>query len=120
MKFRPAALVDSIMKENPSQRRRAYSGVAKTLLAEEEEEERHQALCHLPAQGEMARAWGETSQVLWATAVHDLPPEPMKFALCASLDSFPTNANLHMWGKKTHCYMSTLPRSQTNPSTCAQ
>ena len=39
VKFRPAALVDSIMKENPSQRRKAYSGAAKTLLAEEEEGE---------------------------------------------------------------------------------
>ena len=45
----------------------------------------------------MARSWGETSPELWARAVHDLPPEPLKFALNASL---PTNANLHMWGKK--------------------
>ena len=100
MKFRPAALVDSIITEEPSQSRRALSGAAKNIIAEEDDEERHQALCQLPAQGEMARACGDTSQVLWARAVRDLPPEPMSFVLCASLDSLPTNANLHRWGKK--------------------
>ena len=96
MKFSPAALVDSIITQEPSQSRRA---AAKTIIAEEDDEERHQALCQLPAQGEMARACGDTSQVLWARAVRDLPPEPMSFVLCASLDSLPTNANLHRWGK---------------------
>ena len=32
--------------------------------------------------------------------MQDLPPEPMKFALNASLNTLPTNANLHTWGKK--------------------
>ena len=32
-------------------------------------------------------------------AVQCLPPEPMKFALSASLDTLPTNANLYTWGK---------------------
>ena len=48
----------------------------------------------------MARAWGNKFQVLWVRAVQDLPPEPMSSVLGASLDSLPTNANLHMWGKK--------------------
>ena len=102
LKFRPAAMVNSILTQEPSKSRRALTGAAKTFLAEEEDEERHQALCQLPAQGEMARVWGNTcsSQVLWARAVQDLPPEPMSFVLCASLDSLPTNANLHKWGKK--------------------
>jgi hypothetical protein len=49
----------------------------------------------------MARAWEENSTELWVKAVQALPPEPMKFALNASLDTLPTNANLHTWGKKT-------------------
>ena len=28
------------------------------------------------------------------------PPEPMKFALNASLNSLPSNSNLHLWGKR--------------------
>ena len=49
----------------------------------------------------MARSWEETSPELWVKAVQGLPPEPLKFALNASLNTLPTNANLHMWGKKT-------------------
>ena len=51
-------------------------------------------------QGEMARAWEESSPDLWARAVRDLPPEPLKFILNASLNTLPSNSNLHMWGKK--------------------
>ena len=55
----------------------------------------------LPVQGEMARSWEETSPKLWVKAVQDLPPEPLKFALNASLNTLPTNVKLHTWGKKT-------------------
>ena len=47
LKFRPAAMVNSILTQEPSQSRRALTGAAKTFLAEEEDEERHQALCLL-------------------------------------------------------------------------
>ena len=100
LKFGPAALVDSILSQDNPQSRRALSRAVKTLVAESDDDERHQSLCYLPSQGEMARSWGDTSPELWARAVHDLPPEPLKFALNASLDTLPTNANLNMWGKK--------------------
>ena len=64
LKFRPGALVDSIMSQDHSQSRRALSEAVKTIFAEEEVDERHQALCRLPVQREMARAWRDTSQVL--------------------------------------------------------
>ena len=64
-------------------------------------DERHHDLCQLPVQGEMARSWEETSPDLWVKAVQDLPPEPLKFALNASLNTVPTIAKLHAWGKKT-------------------
>ena len=57
MKFRPTTLVHNIVSEYPSQSRRALTGAAKTLLSEDEDVERHQLLCQLPAQGEMARKW---------------------------------------------------------------
>ena len=48
-------LVENIISEDPSQSRWALTGAAKTLLAEDEVSERHQQLCQLPTQGEMAR-----------------------------------------------------------------
>ena len=62
--------------------------------------ERHNKLCQLPVQGEMARLCERRSPELWVKAVQELPPEALKFALNASLDTLPTNANLQMWGKK--------------------
>ena len=47
----------------------------------------------------MARSWEDTSPELWVRAVHGFPPETMKFALNASLNTLPTNTSLHMWGK---------------------
>ena len=100
MKFRPAVLVDSIKTQNHPQSRKALTGAVKTVLSEEEDDGLHHSLCQLPAQGEMARAWEESSPDLWVRAVQELPPEPLKFVLNASLNTLPTNSNLHMWGKK--------------------
>ena len=73
LKFKPAVLVDSIKTQDHPQSRRALSGAIKTLLAEEEDDGLHLSLCQLPAQGEMARAWGESSPDLWVRAVQQLP-----------------------------------------------
>ena len=100
MKFRPAVLVDSIKLQNHPQSRKTLTGAVKTVLSEEEDDGLHHSLCQLPAQGEMARAWEESSPDLWVRAVQQLPPEPLKFVLNASLNTLPTNSNLHMWGKK--------------------
>ena len=100
LKFRPAVLVNSIMLQDHSRSRRVMSATARSLLADVEDTERHQKLRQLPAQGDMARSWENTSPELWVRAVRGLPPETMKFALNASLNTLPTNANLHMWGKK--------------------
>ena len=101
MKFQPAGLVGELLSGAQPQSRRALTRAAKNILAEEEVDERHHDLCQLPVQGEMARSWEETSPELWVKAVQGLPPEPLKFALNASLDTLPTNAKLHAWGKKT-------------------
>ena len=116
MKFKPAALIDSISCENPSLSRKAVTGVAKAVLMRTEADERHQNLSQLPSQGEMTRSWGDNSTELWVKASQSLPPEVLKFVLNASLNTLPTNANLHMWGKKTTdgCPLCQGPR-QTLP-----
>ena len=98
-KFKPAMFVDDLRIDR-AQTRRALSGAVKTLLAEEEADQNHLHLCQLSSQREMARAWGESSPQLWVKAVQSLPPEVMKFAINASSNTLPTNANLHLWGKK--------------------
>ena len=100
-RFKPALLVEELLSGEPRSRQ-AVSRAAKRILTEEEAETSHQALCQLPAQGAMARLWEKASPELWVKAVQGLPPEPLKFALNASLDKLPTNANLHTWGKKPH------------------
>ena len=99
-KFKPAAFVDSVFVLDPPLSRRAQTNAVKSLLAEEEQDQRHQSLCQLPVQGEMARAWDVSLPDLWVKAIQDLPPEPLKFILNASLNTLPTNSNLHRWGKK--------------------
>lgn len=50
----------------------------------------------------MAKQWQGSSPEPWVKAVQGLPPEPMKFALNASLSTLATNSNLHSWRKKAH------------------
>jgi hypothetical protein len=100
-KYRPAEFVDNLLSSDQFTNQRTVARAAKTIITEEDADERHQSLCQLPAQGGMARSWEETSPELWVRTVHGLPPEPLKFALNASLGTLPTNANLHTWGKKT-------------------
>jgi len=101
LKFRPASLVEAIISQDHSRSRQALRRVTKAIITEEDDEEKHQQLSQLPAQGEMVRAWNENSPELWVRAVQGLPPEPLKFVLNASLNTLPTNANLHIWGKKS-------------------
>ena len=67
IKFRPAVLEDSIQTQDHPQSRRALTGAVKTLLSEEEDDGLHLSLCQLPAQGEMTRAWEESTPDLCST-----------------------------------------------------
>ena len=113
-KFRPAMLIDDLRSADHAQSRRALSGAAKTMISEEEANQNYLHLSQLPAQGEMARSWGDTSPELWVKAVQGLPPDVMKFSINAAIDTLPTNANLHLWGKKD----SDMSRGQTVTPAC--
>ena len=110
--FEPAVRVDEIISQGHYQSRRVLTGAVKSLLAEEDAEMRLDQLCSLPVQGDTARRWDCCAAELWVKAVQGLPPEAMKFALNASLDSLPTNNNLHNWGKKSRdtCALCSLHR----------
>ena len=100
LKFKPATFVHDLLPETQFQSRRALSGAAKTLISGEEADHQHQHLFQLSAQGKMARSWADSSPQLWVKATQGLPPEVMKFTINASINTLPTNANLHLWGKK--------------------
>ena len=65
LRFRPATFVYSLHSQDHTLSCRALSGAAQTMLKEEEDDERLQALCQLPAQGEMFNLWEDTSPELW-------------------------------------------------------
>ena len=87
MSFRPTVVVDEIISQGNPKNRRALTGAVKTLLAEEDAGTRLDQLCSLPVPGDMARRWDGCAAELWMRAVQGLPPEAMKFAINASLDS---------------------------------
>ena len=106
-RFRPAELVEEVLPAVQSGSRQAITKAVKSILAGDEVDKRLHDLSQLPQQGEMVRLWDEASPATWVKAVQGLPPEPLKFALNATLNTLPTNANLHTWGKKTKdtCYL---------------
>ena len=94
-------MVQQVLDENPNRSRHALTKAAKTAVALKEVEELTDQLHTLPKQGEMARHLEGNAANLWAKSVGQLPPEPMKFALNAALETLPTNSNLRQWGKKS-------------------
>ena len=115
VKFKPAVLVDEIRAQDPSRKRQALAAAAKSFLAEEDADGRHEHLCSLHTQGQMAWCWEGNSPELWVRAVEGLSPEPMKFAINAVLDTLPMNSNLRRWSKKPH---ETCPLCSSHQSLC--
>ena len=68
MKFRPAVLVDSIQMKDCTPRAVEPWQVRSRLFCLRKRT-MHLSLCQLPAKGEMARAWEESSTDLWVRAV---------------------------------------------------
>ena len=98
--FKPAVVVESVLEGNPSLSCKALVRVSRAVIASEEAEDLSASLSALPQQGRMMREFGGKEAAMWATVVGKLPPEPLKFALNATVESLPTNANLHKWGKR--------------------
>ena len=74
-RFKPAVFVNEIRAVDSSKSRQALAKTVKSLLEEEDAEQRHDYLCSLPFQGEMTRCWEGNSPQMWVGAVELLPPE---------------------------------------------
>ena len=102
--FRPAALVDELLPEDRSQSRKTLTRAVKTLLREDEADERHQQLCQL------LRAVGEGSRSLTTRATKICPE-------CFS--QYPSyQCQLAHLGKEGEQHLSPLSRLQTIASSC--
>ena len=56
----------------------------------------------LPTQGKLFKLVDTNASTIWAKACQSLPFAQMKFALNASSDTLPHNANLALWRKNEH------------------
>ena len=97
--FRPAETAQTVLELNPHMSQKALMRATRALIATEEEEALSNSLNDLPHQGRMMRQFDGNGAALWALGVGNLSPEPLKFVLNATVESLPTNANLHKWGK---------------------
>ena len=79
---------------------KALVRVSRAIIASEEAEDLSASLSALPQTRRMMREFGGKEAVMWVTAVGKFSPEPLKFALNTTVESLPTNANLHEWGKR--------------------
>ena len=98
--FKPAVVVESVLKGNPSLSRKALVRVSRAVISSKEAEDLSASLSALPQQGRMMREFGGKEAAMWATPVGKLPSETLKFVLNATVESLPPNANLHKWGKR--------------------
>ena len=101
MKFRPVVEVRNSLCEDPSMNRKQIVKRVKAKVTEQVNNTEKNRLTSLPQQGQMSRAANGENAKIWSQAVTSLPDRIMKFAINASLDSLPTNANLHKWKKLT-------------------
>ena len=95
-KFRPAMVVQEVMKDDPSQTRRALRIASMRKVKMDEDESRLENLKGLPRQGQMMRISTPEAASTWAKSIQSLPQHVFKFVLNATHDVLPHNANLHL------------------------
>ena len=94
----------SLLAVEPEMRGRKLSRVTRTIVMEENAEERHSTLVATDCRGEALRIAEEEAAAQWAQALERLSPSELKFAINACQDTLPHNVNLALWkGHPSHC-----------------
>ena len=78
------------------------SSKAKYVVVSNVNSKRLEHSLSLPTQGKLFKLVDTTAATIWAKACQSLPSAQMKFALNASSDTLPHNANLAIWRKNEH------------------
>ena len=100
-KFKPAQLARQVLDTNPGRNQKTLAKNVCAVVSEEEEQQLMEKLLNLPRQGEMVQHFEGNAASWWAKSIGQLPPEPFRFVLTATLDTLPSNSNLNLWGKRT-------------------
>ena len=98
-KFHPAMVVQEAMKDDLSRTRRALRIAFMRKVMVDEDESRLENLKGLQRQGQMMRIATPEAASTWANPA--FPQHVFKFAVSATHDVPPHNANLHLWKKRS-------------------
>ena len=102
--YKPMVMVRDALAVEPEMSGRKLSRVTRTIVMEEDAEERHSTLVATDCRGEALRIAEEEAAAQWAQALERLSPSELKFAINACQDTLPHNANLALWkGHPSHC-----------------
>ena len=100
LQFKPMLVAREVMVADPGTSRKALMSQAKKAVKATETAERLEHARGLSSQGELHHLVEEDAAALWSETVQQLPPDCLKFALNATQDTLPHNANLSVWRRK--------------------
>ena len=104
LSFKPMVMARDALATDPGMTRNKLSKVARTIVMDDDAEERHSTMIATERRGEALRiAEGEAASQ-WALALENLTPFELKFAVNACQDTLPHNSNLALWkGQPSDC-----------------
>ena len=96
-KLKPMLIARDALSEDPGASRSGLKNRASKAVVAKDTEMRINHARSLEHQGDVHRAADEEASSIWASTITSLPSEQLKFALNASQDTLPHNANLSRW-----------------------
>ena len=104
MKFKPMVVARDALVVEPGMSRNKLSKIAKNMVREEEVEAKFSQMVASERRGEGLRIAEGEAAAQWASALENLTPFQLKFALNACQDTLPHNSNLALWkGHPSEC-----------------
>ena len=97
--FQPYTIGQESFSSDPGASRKAISRLAKRKVEKEQHEKRLKHSTSLKVQGRLFTITHTKAASVWARSTQSLPSAQMKFALNATTDTLPHNANIALWRK---------------------
>ena len=97
VKFKPMVVTRDALAMDPGMSGKKLSKVTRTMIMENDSEERHSLMLASERRGEVLRMAEEEAASQWVSALDTLTPFELKFTLNACQDTLPHNANLALW-----------------------
>ena len=104
IKFKPMVVARDALAADPGMSKNKLSKVAKNMVREEDMEVKLSLMMASERRGEALRIAEGEAAAQWASALENLTPFHLKFALNACQDTLPHNSNLALWkGHPSEC-----------------